>query len=115
MGGYTKTLESVPEFTGPARTERFASSNGMEIVAIAPLDGSPVVYQSSINLQTTQGTINLVFTITEVDSIEAACAKWQLSAREAIQVAAQRMKEQQRRIVLPGNPAANSLPFKELN
>ena len=114
MGDFTDLLAALPEFTAPAQRESFADTHGLEIVRITPLDGKPVIYLSSVQVNTTQGQMNVQFPI-PAESIEAACAKWQECARAVLKATAEKMKENQRRIVLPGNPAVNSVPFKRLN
>lgn len=114
MGDFTTLLDSIPPFTAPAKRESFADTQGLEIVRITPLDGSPVLYLSSVEVNTTQGKMRIQFPI-PADTIEAACAAWQECARAALKEAAEKMRANQRRIVLPGNGAANSAPFKTIN
>lgn len=113
MGDFTDILNAVPEFTKAARREVFVSEHGMDIVRITPMDGSEVIYLSSILVNTTQGPMAVKFEI-KADTINAAIAAWQTSARAALRQFAEQLRANQRRIVLPGNPAANSLPFKPL-
>ena len=117
MGDFTDLLASIPEFTKPALRENFADAQGLEIVRITPLDGSPVIYLSSLQVNSTAGQLNIQFPI-PADSIENAVSMWQECARTALKAAGEKMKEQQRRIVLPGQPPTpplNGAPFKRLN
>lgn len=114
MGDFTDLLAAIPTFDKPARCERIVSVNGAEIAIIKPLDSTETFYKSQVNVQTTQGPMQVTF-ILPADSIEAACAMWQECARKAIEAFGQKMAENQRRIVMPGNSAANTLPFKAIN
>lgn len=113
MGDFTDILNAVPEFTGAAYRESFVDAHGSEIVRITPRDEGVVIFLSSVQVNTTQGPMNLQFKI-DADSIDAAIAAWQASARAALRAFGEQLRANQRRIVLPGNPAANSLPFKPL-
>lgn len=115
MGDFTDILNAVPEFQNPARRENYVDTHGLIISMITPLDGAAAVYMSSVQLQTTQGPVTITFKINGADSIGAACAAWQAAAREAIKSFGEKMKANERRIVLPGNPAANSRPVKTIN
>lgn len=115
MGDFTDILNAVPEFTNPARRESYFDPRGMEIIVLTPLDGSAVRYLSTVQLQSTQGLMTLSFPLPGVDSIQAACAAWQEAARAAIKSCGEKMRENQRRIVLPGNPAVNTRPVKTIN
>lgn len=109
MGDFTDILAAVPEFTAPALRESFVNTQGLEIVRITPMNGAKVLYLSSVQVNSTQGQMNIQFPI-PADSIEDAVRAWQECARTALKATAEKMRENQRRIVLPGNPAANTQP-----
>ncbi len=114
MGDFTEVLAAIPEFTGPARKEIYVGANGMEIAVVTPLDGGPAIFRSSIPMHSTQGPMTMQFPI-PASTIEQAVAGWQDAARAAVREIGEKMKENQRRIVVPGSPAANTAPFKSLN
>lgn len=113
MGDFTDIVNAVPEFTKPGVRESFVDAQGLEIIRVTPMDGSAALFISSVQVTTTQGPMTVQFPIVAA-SIEEAIAKWQESARTALRAFAEKMREAQRRIVLPGNPAANSAPFKRI-
>ena len=114
MGDFADVLKAVPEFTRPGLRETFVDAIGLEIMRVTPLDGAPALYFSLVRVQTMQGPMGVNFQINDVASIEAAAAAWQASARAALTQFGEKMRENQRRIVLPDNPAANSAPFKRI-
>lgn len=114
MGDFTEVINGLPILGAVAKRESYQDKQGVEIIVITPLDGSPAEYQSALNMQTTQGPMRVTFGI-KAGSVEDACTGWRQAAQEALREFGEQMKANQRRIVLPGNPAANGVPFKQMN
>ena len=113
MGDFTQLLETLPDIGPMARRETYVDMHGHEINVMTPVDGGPVLYLSALTIETTQGQMRVQFAI-KANSLDEAIALWREAARGALKVAAAKMRENERRIVLPGNTAANTAPFKQI-
>ena len=114
MGDFTDLMNNIPELSPMAKRETYVDQHGIEIQVITPLSGSAVQYISALEVQTNQGPMRLQFGI-RAESLEDAAKGWRVAAKEALQEFGKKMLENQRRILLPDSPQANTVPFRTIN
>lgn len=112
MGDFTDMIDGLPHITPMAECKRYSDQNGIEITVVIPLDGTTCQYISAINVQTNQGPMRVQFAI-KAQSIEEAALGWREAAQAALREFGKKMKENQRRVILPGATSA-PLPFKTI-
>lgn len=114
VGDFTDLMNNIPELSPMAKRETYVDQHGIEIQVITPLSGSAVQYISALEVQTNQGPMRLQFGI-RAESLEDAAKGWRVAAKEALQEFGKKMLENQRRILLPDSPQANTVPFRTIN
>lgn len=80
---------------------------GAEIqMAVSPDPLVKPVFKSTVNVMTNRGPATIAFDIQDASTIQEACRLWHAAAKTAVAKAQKHMRDQQRRIVLPGAPTA---------
>lgn len=101
MGALTEVIEAILPAEGPLfRLEVFTNGRGIVINALTTLEGV-TTYESSLQVMTQKGPAQINFRIEDATDPQTALDMWHIYAKASVSKAAEQMKQNESRIVLP--------------